>query len=187
MYAEKIEELLLDLENSRVNIAGGSTIGMVLSITNALITYVSNLTIGKKNYQDVEFKVKEILKRAKYLKKQSLELIDKDKIMLDKILDAYKTRKQNEENYQNILKEAVEFCEEVLNISLRTLSLTKLISKVGNKMLESDFKICMYYAIASVMSAVENIKINLKDLKDLEYKNRVESKCNKITEKYYID
>lgn len=187
MYAKKIEDILMDIENSSIHIAGGSVIGMVLSIINSLISYISNLTIGKKKYENVEKQVNEILKKAEYLKKQALEAIDKDKDTLEKILDAYKTRKEDEEKYQEVLKDAVEFGNEVLNISLKTLSLTKAISEVGNRMLESDFKICKYYAIASIMSAVENIKINLKDINNKEYKNLIENRCNIIVEKYNFE
>lgn len=184
MHSQKIKDILIDIEDSSIHIAGGSVIGMVLSIIDSLICYISNLTIGKKKYENVEKQVKEILKKAYYLKKQSLEVIDNDKLILEKILDAYKNRKEDEDKYQEVLKEAVEFGNEVLNISLKTLSLTNSISEVGNKMLESDFKICMYYAIASIMSSIENIKINLRDINDGEYKKSVEEKCNIIVKKY---
>lgn len=183
MYGEKIEELLGDVENSKIHLAGGSVVGMINATINSLIIYISNLTIDKKKYENVKSQVEEILKEAHSLKKQSVQIIDKDKDVLEEILYAYKLRKEDEVNFQNILKKAVNFCMEVLEISYRTLNLTERISKVGNKMLESDFKICKYYSIASIMSSKENIEINLSQINDNDYKSQIEKKCCDIIDK----
>ena len=160
MYNEKLKPILADLENKEVEIAGGSVVGMVLSI-NSLIIYISNLTLGKKKYEDVKYIIKEILIEAEGLKIKSLQAIDKDKKILEEILIAYKLRKQDEQKYQEVCKNAVEFCMDVLNIAKNTLELTEKIAKYGNKMLSSDFEICKYYSIASIKSAIVNVEIRL--------------------------
>lgn len=182
MYGEKIEEILLNLEDSKIHLAGGSAVGVVLSVVNALIKYIANLSLGKKKYENVQDKIEEILKEAEELKQKSIRAIDEDKEILEKILNAYKIRKENEKQYQEVLKEAVTFCMEVVSIAYDTLILSDRISKVGNKMLESDFKICKYYAIASVQSAIENVKVNVKEIENIEYKLLVEKKCNETLE-----
>ena len=50
MYYEKLMPILADLESKDVEVAGGSVVPMVLSIINALIDYICNLTKDKKNY-----------------------------------------------------------------------------------------------------------------------------------------
>ena len=182
MYKEKLEPILDDLENKDIEIAGGSVVGMNLAIINSLIKYISNLTIGKKKYEDVQDEVKSILLEAKILKTDSLHVIDQDKVVLEKILDAYKKRKENEEQYQFVCRESVEFCMKVLNIAFSTLKLSNRISKVGNKMLSSDFKISKYYAFASVKSAIVNVEINLDSLKNEKYKEEIKEKYNNILE-----
>ena len=181
-YSEKLEPILNDIENKDIELAGGAIVGIELSTINSLIKYISNLTINKKNYENVQEKVKEILTRAESLKTKSLEIIDKDVETLNNILSSYKTRKENEQKYEETCKKSTEFCMEVLNIANDTLILSDEISKVGNKMLSSDFKICKYYAIASVHSALENIYINLQQVKDEEYKIEISNKCTKILE-----
>lgn len=180
MYSEKIEDILLDLENNKIHLAGGSTVGMVLAIVNSLIIYISNLTIGKKKYEDVQIQVKEILKEAQKIKRKSMDVIDRDNLILEQILFAYKIKKDNKQKFQNILKEAVDFGMNVLKIAFSTYMLSEKISKVGNKMLESDFRICKYYAIASVKSALENVKINLSEVNDIQYKKMVEENYKAI-------
>ena len=182
MYYEKMNPILNDLENKETDIAGGSVVGIVLSTINSLIKYISNLTIGKKNYEDVQEKIKEILEQAESLKAKSLSAIDKDKEILEEILSAYKMRKEDKTKYQQVCKNAVDFCMEVVNTANETLKLSDEISKVGNRMLASDFKICKYYSIASVQAAMENVYINLKAIEDEEYKKRIEEKCKKVLE-----
>ena len=143
---------------------------------------IKHLTINKKYYENVQEKIKEILEKAEELKQKSLYAIDKDKEILEEILDIYKIRKENHEKYAQVCRKAVDFCMSVVYISNDTLKLSNEISKVGNKMLASDFKICKYYSIASVQAAMENVYINIKSVEDVEYINRIESECKQILE-----
>ena len=182
MYNEKIKPILEDLENKEIDIAGGSVVGMVLSTVNSLIKYISNLTINKKKYEEVQEGVKEILDKAEILKGKSLQVIDEDRKVLENILKAYKARKENEEKYQQECKKATEFCLKVLDLAFDTLSLADEISKVGNRMLASDFKICKYYAFASVQSAIVNVEINVNSVNDKNYKKTVKNRCETTLE-----
>ena len=182
MYAEKLNPLLNDLENKEIEIAGGSTIGMILGITNSLINYICNLTINKKNYENVQNDVLKIKQEAEELKNKVLKIIDGDKYILEKILSAYKMRKENNEIYINTCKEAVEFCMDVTNSALCTLKLAKKISEVGNKMLSSDFEICKIYSFAAIKASIVNVDINLKSIEDEKYKNEIKNKYLNILE-----
>ena len=179
MYFEKLEPILSDLESKEVEIAGGSMVGMTLSMVNSLIIYITNLTIGKKNYEAVQDKVIEIQKNAIENKKKALEIIDKDKEVLEKILLAYKNRKNEPAKYQETCKNATDFCMEVVNLAIDTIKLSNEIAESGNKMLSSDFKICQYYATASLHSAIENVKINVNSIDDTEFKTTINNKCEK--------
>ena len=168
MYNEKIVPILNDLENKEIELAGGSVVGMVLSITNSLINYICNLTVGKKRYENVQEEVLKIKEEANLLKKETLKVIDKDKEVLEKILDAYKLRKEKPEELENASKEGVKFC---------------IIEKVGNKMLASDFKICEYYAEASVKASIVNVEVNLKSINDKEFVEEIRNILPLGTEK----
>ena len=182
-YNEKLKPVLDDLESKEVEIAGGSAVGMILSITNSLIGYICNLTIGKKNYESVQEEVVNIKKEVDELKKETLIIIDKDKEVLEKILGGYKIRKENPEEFERINKEAVIFCLDVTKNAFETLKLADRISKVGNRMLSSDFEICKDYAFASIKASIVNVKINLKSIQNEEFKNDIEKRYNEIYEK----
>lgn len=180
MYQEKLLPILDDLENKEIELAGGSTVGMVLAITNSLMNYICNLTIGKKKYKDVEDEVVKIKEEAEELKKQVLDVIDKDKEVLEKILEAYKVRKENPEDLESANKEAVLFCIEVAKKAVETLKLAKRLEKVGNKMLASDFEISKIYACAAIKASIVNIEVNLNCIKDEEFKEKMKKVYEKI-------
>ena len=183
MYSNKMESILDDLENKDIEVAGGAVVGMVLATVNSLIKYIANLTVGKAKYKDVQNEVMEVLNKANELKKNTLQAIDKDKEILENILSAYKLRKENEDKYILACKESVDFCMTVLKYAYETLKLADKISKIGNRMLASDFKICKYYAYASVQSAIVNVDINLESIKDDEYKKKIINKYEIILKK----
>ena len=175
-YKEKLKPILNDLENPKIEIAGGSTVGMILSITNSLICYICNLTIGKKNYENVQEEVLKIKEEAETLKEKALYVIDEDRNVLDKILKAYKTKKENPEELEEASKASVIFCIEVMEIACKTLELSNKIALVGNKMLSSDFKISKQYAISSIEASIVNIEINLKSVKDEKFVKEMREK-----------
>ena len=181
MYYEKIDDILVDLEEKDVPLAGGSTIGIVLSVTNSLVKYIANLTIGKKKYISVENDVIKISKNAETLKQRAKSVIDKDVEVLDNLLLAYKNRKGSEKDYENSCKKATEFSLEVAELSIDTLNVVDEIFKIGNKMLKSDFEICVYYAYAALEASIVNIKVNLNSVDDTNFKNSIEEKYKKMT------
>ena len=187
MYLEKIEDILNDVENKEIEIAGGAVVGIILSTINALIIYISNLTIGKKKYIDVQEKVEEILEQAKKLKRVSMKSIDKDKEILEELLAAYKTRKEDSKRYQDICIKATEFAIDVMAIAYKTRELSRKISNVGNQMLKSDFNICAYYADASINASKENFFVNLNGIEDSDCKEIIYEKYLKIIEKYEVE
>ena len=170
-YGEKMLPILEDLENPDIELAGGSTVGMILSITDSLLIYICNKTIGKKKYENVQVEVIEMKNEAQNLRKRAIEIVDEDRNVLEKILEAYRNRKQNAQKYDEACKESVKFCIEAMEEGIKTLNLTKKLEKVGNKLLESDFKICKNYANAAIEASIENIEINLKSVSDENFKN----------------
>ena len=186
MYFEKLTPILNDIENKDIDVAGGSVVSMVLSITNSLINYICNLTKDKKKYEDVRDKVIKLQEQSQKLQQKNLIAIDKDEEILRKMLKAYKNRKEEPEKLEPIYRKSAEFCVSVTENALETLKLAEQISKIGNQMLASDFKICILYAYTSVEASLENVKININSITDEEYRNKLQSKCDTIYEEAKI-
>lgn len=169
LYNEKMIPILDDLENPEIELAGGSTVGMLLSVTNSLIKYICNKTLGKSKYEDVQAEVLKIKEEADDLRNFALNIIDEDRVVLDKILKTYKLRKEEPMFYENACKDGVDFCVEVTKKAESTLKLVERVEKVGNRMLASDFEICKNYAVASIKASIVNVEVNLKSVSDEEY------------------
>lgn len=182
MYGEKIEQILSDLEDKNIEIAGGSVIGIINATINSLIKYISNLTLGKKKYENVQKEVEDILEKAEKLRSKAIDVVDKDKEILEDILKTYKQKGEATEKYIESCKNGVDFCMQVVELSFQTLKLSDEISKVGNKMLESDFKICKFYSFASIQASIVNVDINLQSVEDEKYKENIVNKCKNILE-----
>ena len=118
-------------------------------------------------------KRKMIKEEAESLKEKALYIIDEDRNVLDKILKAYKTRKENPEELEEASKASVIFCKEVMEKAFKTLKLSKRIALVGNRMLSSDFEISKKYAFSSVEASIVNIEINLKSVSDEKFVKKV--------------
>ena len=172
MYGQKtIEEFLDDLSSSNSIPGGGSAAALSGALNAAVISFIANLTIGKKKYEEVEAEAKEILAESEELKKEMLVMIDQDSKILSDILDSYKAGDQD--RVKNVCHDAVEFSMDMTKKAVRLMRLSLEISEIGNQMLASDFEVAAYIGDAAVGSAIANVKINLKSLENEEYKENI--------------
>ena len=181
MYREKtVEEFLDELSSSNSIPGGGSAAALSGALNAAVISFIANLTIGKKKYEEVETEAQEILAESQELKKEMLMMIDQDSEILSDILDSYKTGDQD--RVKNVCHDAVEFSMDMTKKAVRLMRLSLEISEIGNQMLASDFEVAAYIGDAAVGSAIANVKINLKSLENEEYKENIKKEYLKLKE-----
>ncbi len=182
MYSKKsIDEFLNDLSSKNSIPGGGSAAALSGALNAAVVSFISNLTIGKEKYADVEGKAKEILEKSSALQKEMLEMIDKDSEILSDILDGYKSG--NQEKVKEICRDAVGFSMDMTRKAVELMNLTLSISKIGNRMLKSDFEVAAYIGDAAVNSAIANVKINLGSVDDKEFVNEVKEEYTMLSKK----
>ena len=179
MYGNKtIEEFLDDLSSSNSIPGGGSAAALSGALNAAVISFIANLTIGKKKYKEVEDEAKEILTESEELKREMLMMIDQDSKILSDILDSYK--EGNQDKVRTVCQDAVEFSMDMTKKAVRLMRLSLEISEIGNRMLASDFEVAAYIGDAAVGSAIANVKINLKSLDNEEYKSNIKKEYLKL-------
>ncbi len=151
---------------------------------------VSNLTVGKKEYQSVQDEVKKIAVKAQHLKDEFLRSVDLDTMAFNKLMDAYrlpkKTDEQKEERelaVEEALKEATLVPFEVLERSIEALELAKEIALKGNKNSLSDAGVAGLTAQTSAEGAYYNVKINLPNIQDKEFKSKTRRKATSLKKK----
>src|SRR6056297_536798 len=182
MYPEgTVNQFLDDLASESSIPGGGSAAALAGSMTAAVVSFISKLTIGKKKYEDVEPEAKEILKEAEELKKELVNMVDEDSEILKEILATYK--KGDKEKLLTVSKKAVDFSMEMTKKCVDVMELSLHISKIGNRMLASDFEVAAFIGDAAVNSAIANVKINLKSIKDEDYVSRMKEEYSQLQEK----
>ncbi len=182
MYPEAaVNKFLDDLSSKKSIPGGGSAAALAGAMTAAVVSFISNLTIGKEKYKKVEPEAKEILDKSQDLKNELARMIDEDSDILKEILDTYKTG--DKEKLLSVSKKAVGFSLDMTRKCVEIMELSLHISKIGNRMLASDFEVAAFIGDAAVNSAIANVKINLKSIKDEEYISGVEDEYSRLREK----
>ncbi|UCC41313.1 MAG: glutamate formimidoyltransferase [Candidatus Aminicenantes bacterium] len=169
---------------------GGSTAALCGALSSSLSSMVSNLTVGKKEYESVQDDVKKIALKAQHLKDEFLRAVDLDTMAFNKLMDAYrlpkKTDEQKEEKEQAVeeaLKEATLVPFEVLEKSIEALELAKEIALKGNQNSLSDAGVAGLTAQTSAEGAYYNVKINLPDIQDKGFKSKINRKAAALRKK----
>ena len=169
---------------------GGSTAALCGALSASLSSMVSNLTVGKKEYKNVQKDVKEIAVKAQSLKDEFLRAVDLDTIAFNKLMEAYRFPKKTEEQKQErdqavekALKEATLVPFGVLKKSIDALNLAREIALKGNKNSLSDAGVAGLTAQAAAEGGYYNIKINLPNLQDNEFKSKIKKQAASLKKK----
>lgn len=169
---------------------GGSTAALCGALSAALSSMVSNLTVGKKGYEGVQKKVKNIAEAAQALKDNFLRDVDSDTIAFNKVMEAFKmpkkTDSQKEERIfaiEEAYKEATLVPFGVIKKSVEALKLAKEVAQKGNKNSISDAGVSGLTALAAAEGAYYNVKINLPDIRDKEFKSKIKQQTSSLRKK----
>lgn len=201
-----IEFQFKEIENSLINLnlqefanelsmdspapGGGSTAALCGALSASLSSMVSNLTVGKKDYEQVQKDVKKIAVSAQSLKDEFLRAVDLDTLAFNKLMETYKLPKKTEEQKEKKAK-AVEAASKeatlvpfgVLENSIEALRLAKDVALKGNKNSLSDAGVAGLTAQAAAEGAYYNIKINLPNIQDSEFKSKIKKQATSLKKK----
>jgi len=159
---------------------GGSVSALVACLGLSMTAMVGNLTEGKKNYQEVQPQIKEIVAGANELMERLKELAERDMKVFGLFMEAFRLPKDTSEEkslrsetIQKTLREATETPLEIAKVCVSALELTQIIARIGNKAAISDAGVAALALEAAMHGALLNVEVNTALLKDQEYKNQV--------------
>ncbi len=166
MYLDgTIRSYLDDLSAKKPTPGGGSAAALVGATGVGLISMVANFSEGEG--------IEEILKRAEDLRQRLTELIDQDVAVYQKVSAAYKLPKgkpaqkvKRTRAIQDSLKEALAVPLEVCRLCHEAIKLCGPLAEKGKVGLISDVGVGACLLEAAFQSAILNVEINLKGLKD---------------------
>jgi glutamate formiminotransferase/formiminotetrahydrofolate cyclodeaminase len=166
---------------------GGSTAALCGALSSALTSMVSNLTVGKKEYESVQGKAIELAMAAQNLKEEFLRAVDLDTVAFNKVMDTFRMKKKTEEQkkerdaaIQEATKEATLVPLEVLGKSIKALELAREIVIHGNKNSISDAGVAGLTAQAAAEGAYYNVIINLPEIQDEKFKTDIKTKAENL-------
>ena len=165
-----------ELASSSPAPGGGSVAALAGALGAGLTSMVCNLTIGKKKYAEVEGEMKAILAQAEGLRAQFTELIDRDTVAFNKVMEAFGLPKETEPQkalraaaVREATKEATLVPLEVMKHCIDALALTQRVADQGNPNAASDVGTSALMLHAACSAAALNVRINLKELQDPEF------------------
>jgi len=184
---KKVSNFLNELASNSPTPGGGSVAALAGALGAALISMVGNLTVGKKKYEDVEEDIKKILSSSEKLRYELSQLIEEDVKVFNNFMATYKMPKETEdekkirtEKMQEALIKAAKVPLKVAYKCLDILSLSKEVAEKGNINVVSDAGVAVLMAEAALESAILNVKINLKMIKDEKTKEELSSSIQEL-------
>ncbi|NPA91804.1 MAG: cyclodeaminase/cyclohydrolase family protein [Chloroflexi bacterium] len=182
-----LRDYLDQLASAAPTPGGGAAAALTGAQGAALVSMVCNLTIGKKKYADVEEEMKQVLAQSETLRAKLTELIDKDAAAFDKVSEAYGMPKSTDEEkaarraaIQEALKGAEAVPMETMEACLEVIRLAIVAAQKGNKNVVSDAAVGGILAHAGLLSAADNVKINLNLIKDETFVEREQAKLDAL-------
>jgi len=170
---QPVTQFLDELASSAATPGGGSGAAIMGALGAALVSMVCNLTIGKKNYAEVEGEMREVLAGAEALRARLADMVAEDIAAFNGLMAAYGLPKQTDDEkaargaaIQHALIAATEAplacaraCADVIKLSMRA-------AEVGNRNVISDAGVGALAAQAALRSAALNVDINVPSLQD---------------------
>jgi formiminotetrahydrofolate cyclodeaminase len=152
---------------------GGGAAAITGSMAASLVSMVIQFTLGKKKYAEVEAEFQDLLRQSETLRKELLALADADVEAFNGVSATYSMPKETEaeksartEALQAALKHAAEIPYVTAEKCLAVIELAEPVGAKGNPNVVSDAATAVYLAEAALQSAIANVNVNLKLIKD---------------------
>lgn len=177
MIVEQPVTTFLDaLASSAATPGGGSAAAIMGAMGAALVSMMCNLTIGKKNYAEVEGEMRAVLDETESLRRRLADMVAEDIAAFDGLMAAYGLPKdtdaqkaQRSAAIQTGLKAATIAPLACARASAEVIALAQRAAMVGNTHVISDAGVGALAAQAALRSAALNVYINVPSLKDAAF------------------
>jgi formiminotetrahydrofolate cyclodeaminase len=168
-----IQQFLDELASKAPTPGGGSAAAIMGAMGAALVSMVCNLTIGKKNYAEVDVEMQAILARSEHLRTSLTDMIRADVDVFGQVMEAYGMPKDSGEEkllrseaIQAALKAATDVPLACAKASAEVIALSRIVAEKGNKNVVSDAGVADLAGYAALKSAALNVFVNISSIKD---------------------
>lgn len=169
---------------------GGSIAAYVGALGISLGTMVANLSSHKRGWDERWEEFSEWAEKGQILKDKLLWLVDEDTHSFNQIMAAFQLPKGSEEEkkarqqaIQDATKYAIEIPFQVMETAFASFEVLHAMADFGNPNSVSDAGVGALCALAAVRGAYMNVKINVGDLKDENFKKEILAKADALVVK----
>jgi glutamate formiminotransferase/formiminotetrahydrofolate cyclodeaminase len=169
---------------------GGSISAYVGALGISLGTMVANLSSSKKGWEDKWEEFSDWAVKGQKLRKELLALVDEDTRSFNAIMDAFQLPKSNESEVaarknaiQAATKYAIEVPFKVMQLSLESMDIIKVMAEKGNPNSVSDAGVGALCARTAVSGAFLNVRINGSTYNDKKFVEEMVAKGSEIEKK----
>jgi len=173
---KSITSFLTELASSAPAPGGGSVAALSGALGAALISMVSNLTIGKEKYAAVQDEISELLDKSERLRLSLAGLLEQDVEAYTRLSQIMKMPRETEEQknvraiaMHQALKDAADVPMRIAEKCAEVMDLCHPAEEKGNINAVSDVGVGILMAEAGLRSAALNVLINLGMIKDETY------------------
>jgi len=166
---------------------GGGASALVGALGTALGNMVGSLTVGKKKYIDVEERMQELKTQSDDLQNRLLALIEGDAKCFEPLAQAYGLPAATDEEkatkakvMEEALKVACTVPVEIMETCCEAIDIMVEFAQKGSVLAISDAGVGAAFCKAALKGASLNVYINTKAMKDREYAESLNIKCDNM-------
>ena len=170
---------------------GGGASALVGAIGTALGNMVGSLTVGKKKYADVEEEMWNLKGRCDKLQATLLRLVERDAEVFEPLSKAYGMPKSTPEEIaekERVMEEASRLActvpMEIMEACCEAIDIIAEFAAKGSVLAISDAGVGVAFCKAALKGASLNVYINTKSMKDREYAEALNQKCDDMLNTY---
>lgn len=190
MMLEKKTTDFLEVLSSREPVPGGGGASAAVGAFGAALgMMVTNLTIGKKKYADVEAQIVEIRSRLEGIRDRLVRLTDRDAEAFEPLSRAYgmpgdteEQKKEKERVMERALYEASIVPLQIMETVSEAMKELETLEEKGSRIAVSDVGVGILFAQAALEGASLNIFINTRLMKDREQAGKLNQQAEDLIE-----
>lgn len=178
-----IQNFMAALSSNKPVPGGGGASALIGSVGVALCSMVSNLTTGKKKYEEFQEDMEDILVRTEASMEQLLELIEKDAKVFEPLAEAYSIPKDSPGRAVTLETALVNACTvpmEILKEVYGVVDMVEQLAVKGSKLAISDIGVAASACRSAMEGAAMNVYINTKLMQDKEYAQKINLEAEKL-------
>jgi glutamate formiminotransferase/formiminotetrahydrofolate cyclodeaminase len=184
---ETVRDFVAQVASDSPAPGGGAVAAHVAALGAALGEMVARLTIGRKEYADVETDVQDVLVLMEPLRSRLDQAVREDSLSFERVIQARRLPVNSEdekiERYSHIeeaLKGAATVPLEVAGVALQALEQLETLAEIGNTYALSDAATGAQLCVAAIASARYNVLVNTAEIEDEEFSIEHRSRANDL-------